>query len=197
MWVEIDRRMAEITGAKIGESYDKFVGGIALGRAQTPEDVAAFVSLWLVEFSIFGPGAALVLCHAGRVRTIGEDARLAAWLADSFVRYFPESALFPWSLDPPELAPVEVDIDLRRGLHARAADVEFTLGDLLGVRTFVDEEFRLGEDSYRLSNVYAPCREASLTVAGARIEGSPVLGGTPERPTSTAFLAVAEVWSRP
>ena len=44
MWVEIDRRMAEITGADIGESYDKFVGGIALGRAQTPEDVAAFVS---------------------------------------------------------------------------------------------------------------------------------------------------------
>jgi meso-butanediol dehydrogenase/(S,S)-butanediol dehydrogenase/diacetyl reductase len=44
MWVEIDRRMSEITGAKIGESYDKFVGGIALGRAQTPEDVAAFVS---------------------------------------------------------------------------------------------------------------------------------------------------------
>lgn len=44
MWVEIDRRMAEITGAKIGESYDKFVGGIALGRAQTPEDVASFVS---------------------------------------------------------------------------------------------------------------------------------------------------------
>lgn len=44
MWVEIDRRMAEITGAKIGETYDKYVGGIALGRAQTPEDVAAFVS---------------------------------------------------------------------------------------------------------------------------------------------------------
>ncbi|KAA3638897.1 MAG: SDR family NAD(P)-dependent oxidoreductase [Proteobacteria bacterium] len=44
MWVEIDKRMAEITGAEIGENYDKFVGGIALGRAQTPEDVAAFVS---------------------------------------------------------------------------------------------------------------------------------------------------------
>ena len=44
MWIEIDRRMAEITGAKVGESYEKFVGGIALGRAQTPEDVAAFVS---------------------------------------------------------------------------------------------------------------------------------------------------------
>ena len=44
MWVEIDKRMSQITGAQIGESYDKFVGGIALGRAQTPEDVAAFVS---------------------------------------------------------------------------------------------------------------------------------------------------------
>lgn len=44
MWEEIDRRMAEITDAGIGESYEKFVGGIALGRAQTPEDVAAFVS---------------------------------------------------------------------------------------------------------------------------------------------------------
>ena len=29
---------------KNGESYKKFVGGIALGRAETPEDVAAFVS---------------------------------------------------------------------------------------------------------------------------------------------------------
>ena len=44
MWIEIDRRMAEITGAKIGASYEKFVGGIALGRAETPDDVAAFVS---------------------------------------------------------------------------------------------------------------------------------------------------------
>jgi meso-butanediol dehydrogenase / (S,S)-butanediol dehydrogenase / diacetyl reductase len=44
MWVEIDRRMAEITGAEVGVNYKKFVEGIALGRAQTPEDVAAFVS---------------------------------------------------------------------------------------------------------------------------------------------------------
>ena len=44
MWVEIDRRFAEITGAPIGATYKKYVEGIALGRAQTPEDVAAFVS---------------------------------------------------------------------------------------------------------------------------------------------------------
>jgi meso-butanediol dehydrogenase/(S,S)-butanediol dehydrogenase/diacetyl reductase len=42
MWVEIDRRFAELTGAKVGETYKKYVEGIALGRAETPEDVAAF-----------------------------------------------------------------------------------------------------------------------------------------------------------
>ena len=35
MWVEIDKRFAELTGAAEGEMYDKFVGGIALGRAET------------------------------------------------------------------------------------------------------------------------------------------------------------------
>lgn len=44
MWVEIDQRFAELTGAAVGETYDKFVGGIALGRAETPDDVAGFVS---------------------------------------------------------------------------------------------------------------------------------------------------------
>jgi meso-butanediol dehydrogenase/(S,S)-butanediol dehydrogenase/diacetyl reductase len=44
MWVEIDKRFAKITGAEVGATYKKYVEGIALGRAQTPEDVAAFVS---------------------------------------------------------------------------------------------------------------------------------------------------------
>lgn len=44
MWVEIDRRFSEITGAPVGATYKKYVEGIALGRVQTPEDVAAFVS---------------------------------------------------------------------------------------------------------------------------------------------------------
>jgi len=44
MWVEIDKRFAELTGAKVGATYKKYVEGIALGRAETPEDVASFVS---------------------------------------------------------------------------------------------------------------------------------------------------------
>lgn len=44
MWVEIDERFSEITGTPKGETYKKYVEGIALGRAQTPEDVAALVA---------------------------------------------------------------------------------------------------------------------------------------------------------
>lgn len=44
MWVEIDKRMSEETGVPLGATYDKYVSGIALGRAETPDDVAAFVS---------------------------------------------------------------------------------------------------------------------------------------------------------
>jgi meso-butanediol dehydrogenase/(S,S)-butanediol dehydrogenase/diacetyl reductase len=44
MWVEIDEQFAKLTGAKKGATYKKYVEGIALGRAETPEDVAAFVS---------------------------------------------------------------------------------------------------------------------------------------------------------
>jgi meso-butanediol dehydrogenase / (S,S)-butanediol dehydrogenase / diacetyl reductase len=51
MWVEIDKRFSELTGAPIGETYDKYVGGIALGRAQTPDDVAALVAY------LAGPGS--------------------------------------------------------------------------------------------------------------------------------------------
>lgn len=46
MWVEIDAEFARLTGVAKGETYDRFVKGIALGRAETPDDVAGLVS-WL------------------------------------------------------------------------------------------------------------------------------------------------------
>ncbi|MGH7872321.1 MAG: SDR family NAD(P)-dependent oxidoreductase [Candidatus Binatia bacterium] len=61
MWVEIDRRMAEIAGDKIGANYEKFVEGIALGRAQTPEDVATFVSYLAGPDSDYMTGQAPVI----------------------------------------------------------------------------------------------------------------------------------------
>src|SRR5690242_1978486 len=44
MWVEIDKKFAELTGAAEGETFEKYAGGIALGRPETPEDVAGFVA---------------------------------------------------------------------------------------------------------------------------------------------------------
>jgi len=61
MWVEIDRRFAELTGAEVGATYDQFVGGIALGRAQTPEDVAAFVSHLASPDSDYMTGQAVLI----------------------------------------------------------------------------------------------------------------------------------------
>ncbi|MDY6996368.1 MAG: acetoin reductase [Actinomycetota bacterium] len=61
MWVEIDKRFAELTGAAEGETYDTFVGGIALGRAETPEDVAGFVSY------LAGPDAEYMTGQSGLI----------------------------------------------------------------------------------------------------------------------------------
>ncbi|MFT6955662.1 MAG: meso-butanediol dehydrogenase/(S,S)-butanediol dehydrogenase/diacetyl reductase [Halieaceae bacterium] len=44
MGKRIDERFAKLTGASKGETYKKYVEGIALARAETPDDVAAFVS---------------------------------------------------------------------------------------------------------------------------------------------------------
>lgn len=44
MWDEIDEKLSEYNGAPRGENFKKYVEGIALGRAETPDDVAGFVS---------------------------------------------------------------------------------------------------------------------------------------------------------
>ncbi|MGV9803323.1 acetoin reductase [Mycobacterium sp. NPDC003449] len=61
MWVEIDRRFAELTGAEEGETFRQYVGGIALGRPETPDDVAGFVSY------LAGPDAGYMTGQAGLI----------------------------------------------------------------------------------------------------------------------------------
>lgn len=47
LWVNIAKRFAEITGAPVRTTYKRYVEGIAFGRAQTQEDVAASSRSWL------------------------------------------------------------------------------------------------------------------------------------------------------
>lgn len=61
MWVEIDERFSQITGAPIGATYKKFVEGIALGRAETPEDVASLVSYLAGPDSDYVTGQAILI----------------------------------------------------------------------------------------------------------------------------------------
>jgi meso-butanediol dehydrogenase/(S,S)-butanediol dehydrogenase/diacetyl reductase len=61
MWVEIDERFAALTGAPKGETYKKYVEGIALGRAETPEDVAALVSYLAGPDSDYITGQAILV----------------------------------------------------------------------------------------------------------------------------------------
>jgi len=60
MWVEIDERFSEITGTPKGETYKKYVEGIALGRAQTPADVAALVAFLASDDSDYITGQAIL-----------------------------------------------------------------------------------------------------------------------------------------
>jgi meso-butanediol dehydrogenase/(S,S)-butanediol dehydrogenase/diacetyl reductase len=60
MWIEIDKRFSELTGAPIGETYEKYVGGIALGRAQTSADVAALVAYLAGPDSDYITGQAII-----------------------------------------------------------------------------------------------------------------------------------------
>lgn len=61
MWVEIDKRFAELTGAAEGETFKKFSETIALGRPETPQDVAGFVAY------LAGPGADYMTGQAGLI----------------------------------------------------------------------------------------------------------------------------------
>lgn len=60
MWVEIDERFSQLTGASKGATYKKYVEGIALGRAQTPDDVAALVAFLSSEDSDYITGQAIL-----------------------------------------------------------------------------------------------------------------------------------------
>jgi len=165
-------------------------------RLYDGDTLTAYASVWRVDWSIHGSGTAIVLWHEGVVRVLGDDAELATWLERDFVRHFPEAEGLSWPEPEFEHQAVEVDIDLATGLRARSGGVEVRMFDVLDRRTFATDSFPLGGVDHSLSLVLAPCARASLAVDGDTLTGAPQVGGEPGRPSSSAFVAVAEVWCR-
>jgi hypothetical protein len=149
----------------------------------------AFASVWRVDWSVHGSGRALVLWHEGRTRVVTETPELGRWLAEAYARHFPEVDGLPWPEPELTVAPVALELDLATGMRATADDVTVVLADPLDRRVVSVERFP--GNGLRLSNVYIPCRTASLTISGRAVNGAPEVAGT----RSSAFLADAEVWS--
>lgn len=61
MWVEVDDEMAQKTDAEKGETFDAFVGTIALGRAQTARDVAGLVAFLSGPDSDYMTGQSIIM----------------------------------------------------------------------------------------------------------------------------------------
>ncbi|MEV6330204.1 hypothetical protein [Streptomyces sp. NPDC051909] len=154
----------------------------------------AYISIWQVEWSTHGSGNAIVLWRPDGVRAVGEDPRLALWLADHFVRHFPELDGLPWSAPRFQRSAVQVRLDLASGLQARGGGIEVRMAEVLDRRAFATDRFPLAGVDHSLSLVFGPCGRARARVDGRVQPGEISLGGTPDRPSSSAFLAAAEVW---
>lgn len=61
MWAGIDAGFAKVTGAASGETFKQYCAGIALGRPEYPEDVAAFVSYLAGPDSDYMTGQAVLI----------------------------------------------------------------------------------------------------------------------------------------
>ena len=154
----------------------------------------AYVSCWRVDWSTHGPGTAIVLWRPTGVSVHTDRPALGHWLADSFVRHFPELEGLPWSTPRFRPAPAHVDVDLARGMRARAGALSVVTAGVLDRRTFATDDFPLGGVPHSLSLVLGPCATGEIRLGGRELPGEIERGSTPERPGSSAFVTEAEVW---
>jgi hypothetical protein len=170
--------------------------GLSLFRDDDPEAApVAYASVWRVDWSPRGAGTAIVVWHDGRARVVTSWPALGLWLAGAFTRHFPEVRRLPWPEPGPALteADVRIEMDLATGMVASGSDVEVRIADPMAHELVVVEDFALGPAVNHLSTVYIPCRTGSLSIGGATVDGAPRVRPGAD-PSSTAFLADAEVW---
>ncbi|GAB2596359.1 hypothetical protein [Kribbella endophytica] len=153
----------------------------------------AYASVWRVDWSLRGPGHALVLGTPDRTRIIGPDASLGAWLGEEFNRHLTSvTDGIPWSTPEHTTAPVEFTLDLTKGFVAVADDVKVEITTPIERYLTRNDEYDLGGTPNILSTVWIPCLSGTITAAGTQLAGQPKVDTS--APMSTAFIADAEVW---
>jgi hypothetical protein len=154
-----------------------------------------FATLWIADWTPMGRGSAVIIADTSGWRSYGEDGELAFHLAEHFTQHFPETEAFPWSGNlTHELETLEIEFNPVTSIHVVSDSIDLQIRDVLDLRTTTVESFPLGAHSPRLTNVYLPCAFASLTERGQVVGGKPKVESGGERASSTAYLAIAEVW---
>ncbi|WP_068253290.1 hypothetical protein [Janibacter corallicola] len=158
--------------------------------------VTAYVSAWRVDWSPHGSGTAVICWYREQVHVYSGDHALASWLERDFTRHFPEVEGLPWPAPILHRAPAHIDIDMASGARVRAGELSLAMGDVRDQRSFTTDDFPLGGVDHSLHLVLGPCFRGRGRIGGSMMEGGIVTSGTPERPSSSAFITEAEVWRR-
>lgn len=164
------------------------------------DEPTAAVSVWTVDWSVWGVGSVLVVADRDGWLTVGADEHLARILLERFTRHFPEFAAFTGDPAGRSIRHVDdrvtVSSDLFSGLRATGGGVAVRIGGVKDRRQYSQPDFPLGELTMGLTNVYLPCELGELTIDGTPVAGAPRCRLVDGRWTSSSFLAVAEVWTR-
>ena len=155
---------------------------------------STFVSLWRVDWSPRGSGTAAIVWMDGAVRVYGANRALGGWLERTIVRWTPEALALDWSQPAFVETDVILTIELGGGMSARAPGLAVMLRTPLDVRPFETDDFVLDSRPHSLRLVLAPMRNAVVRVDGRTRPGRVDVAGPTTRPTSSAFVAEAEVW---
>lgn len=153
-----------------------------------------YASVWHVDWSTHGSGEAVVVWTPEGVTVTSPTLPLARWLWEDYTSNFPELEDLPRPEPTYRRQHVRIDLDLATGLVARAGSTLVCLSDVLDHRWVDIPEFTLGDRSESLNFVLGPCGQGSISIAGRPLPGAITRAGTPERPSSSAFLSQAEVW---
>lgn len=181
----------------------EFIGANPSVTLLRGEAKAGFVSLWEAEWSVRGPGIAVLAWAEGdeSVRLLTPELSLGVWLASTFSRHFPSLSGLPEVGEP-------IDCEIREwritNEHVRArvtgedgSRVAVTIGQPIATRPRYDADWKLGSTQWRMTNLLTFCADAMLEIDDARVLGRTSLSEDDEdRPTSTAFIATHETWTR-